>query len=157
MATLLKSVAFFGELDAENSITIEVNEDYCPLRVGKWQFRIESLSLTIKEASFQKHLVLSTNLLPDSPAFETIDLGHAGRKRLVLAPTPIHQFTVNSTVTGTKLQLIVPGQTIFEHCFNQASRHVTLFFQDVERSFSNKNISLMHLDVCGILLFHYLG
>jgi hypothetical protein len=153
MSLIVKSVVFSGSLDQDNKLVIDVDDNYCPIRVGKWAFRFDALSVTCK-ANCYKHLTVSTSLL-ESPQFDYIQVDLVKRKRLVLAPSPIHLFTVNA-LANARVQLIRAGTTGFDHFFSQGSPQVTLYFKDIEKADAT-TVTDLKLYVCGILLFNYMG
>jgi hypothetical protein len=155
-----KAIAFSGYLAEDNSIQIEVDQDYCAIRYGIWQMRFDSLSIIISDKLIPSgkrsmFLQVASSLL-ESPAYQTVTMesftGQRTQKRQkVLGPTPLHMFTVKGHLRD-KVQLIYPGTTQFDHQFYCGNTNFKLYFSDIEKQLDTEVIPLQ-MFVCGILHF----
>jgi len=149
---MVKTVSFSGLLSKDNTLEIQLDENYLRLAVGYWQFRFEALSITTKILFPSVHLEVSTNLL-DYPAFQTRGVGTNVVTSKVMAPCPIHLFYINALQKDVKKQLISGGQTQYEHIFQSGPSSIKLYFKDVEKVLDTA-MTPLGLYVCGILLFN---
>ena len=140
---VIQNVAFHGKLD-NNSLRINVDESYCPIRFGHWRFRLDSLAITVKSET-KAHFAVGCSLLKSQQQLNG---------KIVTANTPLCVCSISRTTAFPVIaQLLGPGQSAWNE-FNDGSPKFELNFTPISEAGTPKVFDLF---VCGVILYEPIG